>query len=166
MFIRGGLRYGTGSGSDRAPSNAPSLRAPGRYRSRYRTTGAALSRTRNRKPIYIERIILPRSRWSSSACGIAALSRFTESEAPPPNKRSFWRIGELNSFIDDARARLQCCVDLQIGFGTNRRCVFEPEEGRELVVRPHGDKIDARRNPITNHCYFCRGGHGEGVCCN
>src|SRR5262249_17538762 len=30
-------RYGTGSGSDRAPSETPSLSAPGRYCSRYRT---------------------------------------------------------------------------------------------------------------------------------
>src|SRR5262245_36997983 len=36
-FVRGGKRYGTGSGSDRAPLKALSLRAPGRYRSRYRT---------------------------------------------------------------------------------------------------------------------------------
>jgi len=33
--------YGTGSGSDRAPSKAPSPPAPGRYRSRRRTGGHA-----------------------------------------------------------------------------------------------------------------------------
>jgi len=31
------LWYGTGSGSDRAPSEKAPLMAPGRYRSRYRT---------------------------------------------------------------------------------------------------------------------------------
>jgi len=38
-----GERYGTGSGSDLAPSEVVTYKAPGRYRSLYRTNSPAVS---------------------------------------------------------------------------------------------------------------------------